>query len=96
MAARLDGLMEGGGFFRGSSTVVSGTAGTGKSSVIRAGVLPLLAERVDGPTETARVLPVIKELAAAGVVLGDTYPAPIVDHAEEREEALARLAELPG
>lgn len=30
----LDRLMEGGGFFRGSSTVVSGTAGTGKSSVV--------------------------------------------------------------
>ncbi len=28
-------------------------------------------------------------LAAAGVVLGDTYPAPIVDHAEARERALA-------
>lgn len=30
----LDGLIEGGGYFRGSSTVVSGTAGTGKSSVV--------------------------------------------------------------
>lgn len=29
------------------------------------------------------------ELAAAGVVLGDTYPAPIVDHAEARERCLA-------
>ncbi|MCB2222705.1 MAG: DNA photolyase family protein [Actinobacteria bacterium] len=29
------------------------------------------------------------EAAAAGVVLGDTYPAPIVDHAEARESALA-------
>ena len=28
------------------------------------------------------------ELAAAGVVLGDTYPAPIVDHAEARQRAL--------
>ena len=29
------------------------------------------------------------EVSAAGVVLGDTYPAPIVDHAEARVEALA-------
>lgn len=28
------------------------------------------------------------ELSAAGVVLGDTYPAPIVDHAEARERVL--------
>jgi dihydropteroate synthase len=36
------------------------------------------AERVDGPTETARVLPVIKELAAAGVPLSiDTSRAEV-------------------
>jgi deoxyribodipyrimidine photo-lyase len=29
------------------------------------------------------------ELAAAGVVLGDTYPVPIVDHAEARQRAIA-------
>ena len=29
------------------------------------------------------------ELAAAGVTLGDTYPAPIVDHATARLRALA-------
>jgi deoxyribodipyrimidine photo-lyase len=28
------------------------------------------------------------ELAAAGIVLGDTYPEPVVDHAEARERAL--------
>ena len=28
-------------------------------------------------------------LADAGVTIGDTYPAPIVDHAEQREKALA-------
>jgi deoxyribodipyrimidine photo-lyase len=32
------------------------------------------------------------ELRAAGVVLGETYPAPIVDHAAARERALAALA----
>jgi deoxyribodipyrimidine photo-lyase len=32
------------------------------------------------------------ELAAAGVVLGDTYPAPIVDLAETRARALAAYA----
>lgn len=31
-------------------------------------------------------------LARAGVVLGDTYPAPLVDHAEAREAALAAYA----
>ena len=31
-------------------------------------------------------------LAQAGVVLGDTYPAPLVDHAEAREAALAAYA----
>ncbi len=31
-------------------------------------------------------------LGAAGVVLGQTYPAPIVDHAQAREETLARYA----
>jgi dihydropteroate synthase len=36
------------------------------------------AERVDGPTETARVLPVIKELAAAGVPMSiDTTRAEV-------------------
>ena len=29
------------------------------------------------------------DLAAAGVVLGDSYPAPIVDHSEARERTLA-------
>ena len=29
------------------------------------------------------------ELAAAGVTLGETYPAPIVDHAEARQRTLA-------
>ena len=29
------------------------------------------------------------ELAAAGVTLGETYPVPIVDHAEQRDRALA-------
>jgi deoxyribodipyrimidine photo-lyase len=32
------------------------------------------------------------ELQAAGVVIGKTYPAPIVDHAEAREKTLARYA----
>lgn len=32
------------------------------------------------------------ELAAAGVILGDTYPAPIVDHVTAREETLAAYA----
>ena len=35
-------------------------------------------------------------LAAAGVRLGDTYPKPIVDHAEARAAALAALRELRG
>ena len=32
------------------------------------------------------------ELAAAGVVLGETYPRPVVDHAEARERTLLRYA----
>ena len=32
------------------------------------------------------------ELAVAGVVLGDNYPPPIVDHAEARDRALAAYA----
>jgi deoxyribodipyrimidine photo-lyase len=28
---------------------------------------------------------------AAGVVLGETYPQPIVDHADQRAQALAAL-----
>ena len=33
-------------------------------------------------------------LEAAGVMPGETYPAPIVDHAEARQRALAAFAEL--
>jgi deoxyribodipyrimidine photo-lyase len=33
-----------------------------------------------------------RELAAAGVRLGETYPAPIVDHAQARKRTLARYA----
>jgi len=36
------------------------------------------------------------ELAGAGVVLGDTYPAPIVDHAAARVRALAAYAAVSG
>jgi deoxyribodipyrimidine photo-lyase len=32
------------------------------------------------------------ELQAAGVVIGKTYPAPVVDHAEAREKTLVRYA----
>jgi deoxyribodipyrimidine photo-lyase len=32
------------------------------------------------------------ELQSAGVVIGKTYPAPIVDHPEAREKTLARYA----
>lgn len=36
------------------------------------------------------------ELAMAGVVLGETYPRPMVDHAEARAEALAAFKTLRG
>ena len=36
------------------------------------------------------------ELAAAGVTLGRDYPAPIVDHAEARDAALAALKQMGG
>ena len=36
------------------------------------------------------------ELAAAGVVLGESYPHPMVDHAVQRERALAMYAVVKG
>jgi deoxyribodipyrimidine photo-lyase len=33
-------------------------------------------------------------LAAAGVTLGESYPFPVVDHAEARKAALGALAEI--
>jgi deoxyribodipyrimidine photo-lyase len=36
------------------------------------------------------------DLAAAGVTLGDTYPEPIVDHADARGRALAAYREAEG
>jgi deoxyribodipyrimidine photo-lyase len=36
------------------------------------------------------------ELAAAGITLGDTYPGPIVDHAEARDEAIAMYEAAKG
>jgi deoxyribodipyrimidine photo-lyase len=44
----------------------------------------LAAPAVHAPWEAAPL-----DVAAAGVVLGDTYPQPIVDHAEARVEAIA-------
>jgi deoxyribodipyrimidine photo-lyase len=44
----------------------------------------LAAGDIHAPWEVAPL-----DLASAGVVLGDTYPAPIVDHAEARDEAIA-------
>ena len=48
----------------------------------------LSAARIHAPWEAAP-----DELAVAGVRLGDTYPRPVVDHAEARREALARFSE---
>jgi len=42
---------------------------------------------IHAPWEVAAKAPL--DLAAAGVVLGDTYPAPMVDHAMARERAIA-------
>ena len=42
------------------------------------------ASRVSAPWEAAPL-----DLAAVGVVLGDTYPAPIVDHSAARERTLS-------
>jgi deoxyribodipyrimidine photo-lyase len=36
------------------------------------------------------------EMRAAGITLGKTYPAPIVDHATARERALAAFASIRG
>jgi len=35
-------------------------------------------------------------LAASGVVLGETYPQPIVDHPTARDRALAALQKISG
>jgi deoxyribodipyrimidine photo-lyase len=34
------------------------------------------------------------ELASAGIMLGKTYPQPIVDHAKGRERALVAYAKI--
>ncbi|NNC80742.1 MAG: deoxyribodipyrimidine photo-lyase [Acidimicrobiales bacterium] len=49
------------------------------------------ASAVHAPWESAPL-----DLAAAGVVLGDSYPAPIVDHAMARERTLAAYKEARG
>nr|MBP7567230.1 FAD-binding domain-containing protein [Burkholderiaceae bacterium] len=53
--------------------------------------LPQLAglsdEMIHAPWEASPV-----ELEAAGIVLGETYPRPVVDHAEARDASLARYA----
>ena len=36
------------------------------------------------------------ELLAAGILLGDTYPTPVVDHSMARQRALASLAQVKG
>jgi deoxyribodipyrimidine photo-lyase len=46
------------------------------------------AEWIHAPWEAGPL-----DLAAAGVVLGDDYPDPIVDHAEARERTLAAYGE---
>ena len=45
---------------------------------------PLTNKQIHAPWETAPL-----DLAAAGIILGDTYPAPIVDHATARDRTLA-------
>ncbi len=37
-----------------------------------------------------------KELLADGIVLGQTYPTPVVDHSTARQRALAALAQIKG
>lgn len=51
----------------------------------------LPARHLHAPWEAPRAV-----LEAAGVRLGDTYPRPIVDHAEARAEALAAFRSLRG
>jgi deoxyribodipyrimidine photo-lyase len=36
------------------------------------------------------------ELEAAGIKLGETYPSPVVDHAEAREQTLRRYGAVRG
>lgn len=57
--------------------------------------LPELAELPDRHIHAPWEAPA-DVLAEAGVVLGDTYPAPIVDHAERRAAALEALKQVNG
>lgn len=52
--------------------------------------VPEIAE-LDGPTLHAPWTATEFECTAAGVTLGETYPHPIVDHASQRERAIALL-----
>ena len=53
-----------------------------------------MPELADLPTKALHAPWLAKplELQAAGVVIGKTYPAPVVDHAEARDKTLARYA----
>ncbi len=57
--------------------------------------VPELA-RLDGPEIHAPWRVSTEALARAGVVLGRTYPRPIVDHASARARALAAFADMRG
>jgi len=56
------------------------------------GIVKDIATHTTGTVVTLTATPL--ELASAGVTLGKTYPAPIIDHKAGRERALAAYAKV--
>ena len=79
-------------YFRIFNPVLQGQKFDAEGAYVRRWV-PELA-RLDAAHIHAPWLAPEESLARAGVRLGKTYPAPVVDHAFARERALAALAEL--
>ncbi len=80
-------------YFRIFNPVAQGQRFDANGTYVRRWV-PELAALPDKLLHTPWLAPAI-DLAAAGVVLGKTYPHPIVDHKMARERALAAFKALP-
>jgi len=81
-------------FFRIFNPVSQGEKFDPKGDYVRRWVPELAALPADWIHQPWKAPPM--ELAAAGVVLGQTYPAPIVDHALARNRALDALKQTRG
>ena len=81
-------------YFRVFAPVLQGLKFDGSGDYVRRWVPELAklpAENIHAPWEAP-----LHVLAEAGVVLGEDYPHPIVDHAKARAEALAAFKDLRG